>query len=356
MQKREESAPVGLSVAAALLMAAVTFLMPLAVFGGTGLTEAAEGSGEVLPAIPTPVAARSPAPTETMETPAPAIDQAYTVRVLHSDGTVIETGLDEYLWSVVAAETPASFEGEALRSQAVAARTYTLWKALHGGIHTQADICTDYTCCQAWIDRAEAEANWGGQAEEYAEKIAQAVANTDGQALYYEGEPIQAVFHSSSAGRTADAVAVWGSTVPYLVGVRTPEGDEVPNYRTSVTLSEEEVRTALEGLGCKLPEDPASWLEVVLAEDGSASAIRAGGGNFRGNVIRTALGLRSANFEVTYADGSFTFSVTGYGHGVGMSQYGANAMAREGKTWQEIVTWYYKGAEIGSIDHNLFLG
>lgn len=337
---------VSLIAATGLLMAGVTFLTPLLLFGGTGLAAGTPPEEELLPAMPSPVITPS-----TWDNPASAeLDGAYTVRVLHADdGTVEETDMASYLWGVVAAEMPAAFEPEALKAQAVTARTYTLWKSLHSGTHPDADICTDYTCCQAWISREDAAQSWGERAEEYTGRIAQAVAATDGAVLCYGGGPIQAVFHSSSAGYTEDAVSVWGSTVPYLVGVATPEGDEVPNYHTAVTLTAEEVRAALEPLGAVLDDAPNLWFESFLYTDsGAVASAQVGGVSLRGTALRTALGLRSTTFSVEFADGQFTFSVTGYGHGVGMSQYGANAMAKEGKSWEEIAAWYYTGVTVGT--------
>ena len=323
----------------------LAFLLPALCFGGSGRAEVAQEESRgpaVLPPVPT---AAQPAPPEDAGTG--ELDGARTVRMLGADGAVTELDMGEYLWGVVAAEMPAAFEPEALKAQAVAARTYTLWKSMHSSNHAGADVCTDYACCQAWISREEAAANWGEHAETYAARIAQAVTATDGLVLCWQGQPIQAVFHSSSAGSTEDAVAVWGSTVPYLVGVDTPEGEEVPNYHTAVTLAADEVAAALSGFGCDLSGDPSVWFQSFTYTGGGAvAAAQVGGVSVSGTALRAALGLRSASFTVEYAAGSFTFSVTGYGHGVGMSQYGANALAKEGKTWREIAAWYYTGVTV----------
>lgn len=343
LQKRFEKSDFGKTVAAAVLLVGVTFAMPLFLFHGTGRGESG-GKAQTLPAVPSPVAQE-----QTADTGTGAIDQARSVRVKCSDGTVVTTDMANYLWGVVAAEMPASFELEALKAQAVTARTYTLWKTIHNSSHSDADVCTDYGCCQAWVSKEDAAANWGEHAQEYTDRITQAVTVTDGKVLYYEGSPIQAVFHSSSAGSTEDAVNVWGSTVPYLVGVETPEGDEVPNYHTQTVLTAEEVKTALEPLGCTLSEDPSTWFQAFTYTDsGAVATVQVGGKALKGTAIRTALELRSASFSVEYGEDGFTFAVTGYGHGVGMSQYGANTMAKEGKTWREIVAWYYSGVTVGA--------
>ncbi len=274
-----------------------------------------------------------------------------TLRVLLSDG-VQEMDADQYLWGVVAAEMPASFELEALKAQAVAARTYALEKAAyavskHGD--SGADVCGDHTCCQAYIAPEKAAANWGDNAALYTQKITQAIAGTEGKVMYYDGALVNAVFHSSSGTATQGAVEVWGGSVPYLVGVPSPEGDEVPNYRTDLVLTPQEFKTiflqaypeaVLEG-------DPASWFGAIApTSSGAVGQITVGGVTLSGTKMRSLYYLRSANFTVEANAQQIAIHVTGYGHGVGMSQYGANAMATEGKTYEEILTWYYTGVTL----------
>lgn len=274
-------------------------------------------------------------------------DAGETVRLL-TDGEVVTLSLSDYLWGVVAAEMPASFEPAALQAQAVAARTYICYKMLHPtGAHPDADMCDDITCCNAYLTPEEAAAGWGASAAGYAQKIADAVSSTDGLVVLYEGEPIDAVFHSSSAGETKDAVAVWGSAVPYLVGVESPEGEEVPNYVTTVTMTPEEFRTAFSAAypEADLSGAPGEWCSQV-----SDTTTVVGGVEVANTVLRSLFSLRSASFTIAADDTAITFTVTGYGHGVGMSQYGANALAREGKTFEEILTWYYTGTTVGTYD------
>ena len=324
-----------LALGAALGLAAL--LLPLLAVG--------KGEGPaLLPAEPT--AAVTPAPSPA----AASWDGTRTVRVLLEDGAVAELTMADYLWRVVAAEMPASFEPAALAAQAVCARTYSLWK-LRAGSHqgSGADLCSDSRCCQAYIEPAEAAERWGALAETYTAKIAAAVAETDGQALTYGGEIIQAVFFSSSAGQTEDAAAVWGNSLPYLVPVDSPEGDEVPNYRTTVTLTADDVRAlaAAEHPDAVLAGDPAGWItDVSYTASGRVAQLSFGGVILSGGAARNLFGLRSACFTVEEAEGVFTFSVTGYGHGVGMSQYGANAMAKAGSGWREIVEHYYTGVTV----------
>ena len=327
------------AVTVALALLALTFLMPLALFGMEGTAEELTGT---LPL------------DRTVVTQAPSYDEGTQVRVKEENGEVLTLGLDEYLWRVVAAEMPASFEEEALKAQAVAARTYALSKMEKGEPnHPQADVCTDITCCQAYLEQEQAAENWGAEADIYTAKIAGAVADTDGYIATYEGEPIQAVFFSSAAGRTADAAEVWGSSVPYLTGVESPEGEEVPNWHSTVTFTPEQFR---EKFLSAYPEADLSggvegWFgNVERNSAGGVSSLTVGGVKVSGMELRTLLELRSAQFSVAATAQAITFSVTGYGHAVGMSQYGANAMAREGSTWQEIIAWYYTGVELEKME------
>ena len=307
-----------------------------------------------------PEQAETPAatlPIDRKPTAAPAAggsrDRGRVVRLARQDGSVEELTMEEYLWGVVAAEMPASFEPEALKAQAAAARTYTV--GLQNAAvpkHPDAQLCDDSRCCQAYLDREAAEKRWGIQAETFGEKITRAVAQTDGLGVLYQGAPIQAVFFSSAAGRTVDAVEVWGNQVDYLKGVDSPEGDEVPNYHSQVTLTQEEVRTLIleKYPGADLSREPGQWFsDLEYSASGSVSGLKLGGVSLTGAQARALLGLRSAAFSVSFQDGSFVFDVTGYGHGVGMSQYGANAMAKSGSTFREILTWYYTGTEVGFL-------
>ena len=330
-------------VATALILLLAVFLAPMLFLGGPpGAPEETE-----------------PLPTATLPIDRTAItpgsDESRLIRVRLEDGTVATLTLADYLWRVVAAEMPASFETEALRAQAVTARTYTLYQMSIGANpnHPEADMCTDISCCQAYLDPEQAAANWGDGASAYAAKITDAVSSTDGQAIFYEGELIDAVFFSSAAGRTLDSVEVWGGSVPYLAGVESPEGEEVPNYHTTVTVPLEEFQAAFlaQYPQADLSGDPSGWFQNLQpTSSGGVDTVDVGGVSVKGTALRSLFGLRSANFTVTTGADGVTFSVTGYGHGVGMSQYGANAMAKEGATWQEILEHYYTGVTIGPLE------
>ena len=259
--------------------------------------------------------------------------------------------LGTYLVGGVRAEMPASFEAEALKAQAVAARTYTLYKLQSGGNHGEtADICTDSTCCQAYIGEDRARSNWGENAGAYEAKVEAAVRETDGETILYGGVPILAVFHSSSAGLTRAAGEVWVNDLPYLQAVDSPEpGDRIPQYYSRVEFTAEELKAKLRSA---FPEADFTggmedWLKDPAADEaGSVATVLVGGVTAKGTQVRSALGLRSACFTWEVQDGKMVFFVTGYGHGVGLSQYGASAMAAAGADYREILTHYYTGVTV----------
>lgn len=315
-------------------------LFPMLALGQAG------GEGEPVATLPASPLASEAQPSQPVQT----WDSTQTLRVLLGEGQVEEMSMGEYLWRVVAAEMPASFEPQALRAQAVCARTYSLWK-MGANTHQDqgADICSDPGCCQAYIDPQKAAENWGDKAQGNTEKITQAVSDTAGQVMTYDGRPIQAVFFSSSTSSTEDAQAVWGNSLPYLVSVSSPEGEEVPNYYSTVTLTRQEVEQKVKDAypDADLTGDPAGWLSgMTLTASGRVGSMKVGGVELSGGAVRTLFGLRSTCFQVTYQPETFTFSVTGYGHGVGMSQYGANTMAAQGSGWQDILQHYYTGVTI----------
>ena len=286
----------------------------------------------------------------------PLSESGHTLTVLR-DGQVETMDLNTYLWGVVAAEMPASFGQEALNAQAVAARTYALYKCGNSVNHPNADVCTDFSCCQAWISQEEAFANWGEDAAFYADKITHAVEDTGEDVVLYDGQLIQAVFHSCAGENTIDAVEVWGNDVPYLKSVSSPEGDEVEKYHTDVTFPFEEFKGLVLGAcpEAALDGDPAGWLgEVVRADGGSVHSVMIGGVELSGEKVRVLLNLRSSDFTVETGAEGFTFHVTGFGHGVGLSQYGANAMAAEGAGYREILRHYYTGVTVEPCPAGLY--
>ena len=276
------------------------------------------------------------------------------VQLAVKNGDAVEImALDVYLQGVVRGEMPASFELEALKAQAAAERTYIYYQLAAGRkeAHPNADVCTDPSCCNAWLSEEAAREKWGGDFDGWESRIEEAVAATDGQVALYDGQPILAVFHSSSAGKTAGAGDVWSGDMPYLRSVDSPEGEEtVPNYYSAAEFTAAEAKALLAQAHPELTFSggPDKWFGAVEKdESGRVGTVEVCGAPLRGVEVRRIFSLRSACFTIDAAAERVTFRVTGYGHGVGMSQYGANELARQGKTWQEILMWYYADITVG---------
>ena len=254
--------------------------------------------------------------------------------------------LEDYIVGVVLAEMPASFHLDALRAQAVAARTYGVKTCAAGDRHGKNTICGESTCCQGYISVAEYRAN-GGSADSV-QKVRQAVLDTEGLVAKYGGSLIDATFFSCSGGRTEDALAVWGNDIPYLQSVESAgeeEGNEA--FSDRVAFTPQELQNAL-GVSISGPVD--GWFgNVTYTDGGGVDTIVIGGKLYRGTTLRSLLGLRSTAFEVTINRGEIVFHTKGYGHRVGMSQYGANAMAKLGCDYSDILRHYYTGIDIVQI-------
>ena len=262
--------------------------------------------------------------------------------------TVSVLTADEYIFGVVAAEMPALYEPEALKAQAVAAYTLACRRRADNKDKSY-DLTTDYTVDQSYISKADAEKRWGDKAEEYSKKIKDAVADVKNLIVTYEGEPITAVYHAISSGKTEDSRDIWGGSLSYLKPVASPGDKLSPDYINEVKVSAKELQKKL-GDECKLSGEPAAYFgEPKRTDSGSVLTVPVCGTDINGAKIRSIFDLRSLNFSVKYADGSFTFTVRGYGHGVGMSQYGANYMAKQGSDFKEILTYYYTGCKVEKI-------
>lgn len=279
--------------------------------------------------------------------------QYNTIKVLHtSTNEIEELPLDEYLLGVVSAEMPASYHQEALNAQAIVARTYTIYTITHNnGKHGEADICDDSSCCQAWISKEDRLAKWEeSERNENWNKITLAINNTSGKIITYNGEVIDAFFHSNSGGTTEIPVNVWGGNdYPYLQSVETAGEDAYSQYSSELTFSKEELNSKMKEKysDFDINYDEENCIQIVeYTESGRVKTIKIGNVNLSGVEARTLLGLKSTNFEVIWEGNNVKFSVKGYGHGVGMSQTGADSMANLGSTYEEIIKHFYTGVEI----------
>lgn len=278
-----------------------------------------------------------------------------TIKLLHSKtGEVQELAMDEYLLGVVASEMPASFEKEALKAQAIVARTYTVSLIQSGGKHENADICDDSTCCQAWITKEDRQARWDeDKKDEYWAKIEDAVNSTKGKVIEYNGEVIKAFFHSNSGGKTENVSVVWGGTnLPYLQSVETSGEDAYSQYASELEISKSDFEAKMKEKYSDFTIDynDANCIEVKEFTDGNrVKTIKIGNKELSGVEVRSILGLRSAHFTYEINGDNIKFNVIGYGHGVGMSQTGADSLAKQGYSCEEIIKHFYTGVEIVDI-------
>jgi stage II sporulation protein D len=266
-------------------------------------------------------------------------------------GELREMNLEEYVIGVLAGEMPSAFHIEALRAQALAARTYTLMKAkAFGGKgcdkHPGADVCTDFAHCQAFEDPQSITYNY--------DKYKQAVLSTKGEVIVYDDSLIQAVFHSTSGGKTENSEEVWSNKVPYLRSVPSEFEEASPKFVADTNVKINDFIAAMKKLdsGIQLSSKNIQNQIKILdrSEGGRITKLSVGGKVLSGSAVRGALGLNSSNFTISYKGDAMKFTVLGNGHGVGLSQYGADGMAQNGSDYNEIVKHYYQGVEIMKIE------
>lgn len=309
-----------------------------------------------IPALPKTQTTAAPTTSAPQDNTSEASDgkaEEMTFKILNGD-TVTELPCREFLIRTLAFEMAPTYHAEALKAQAVAAYTYYGRRqraqsaepdpALKGAHFKTPDdtFPQDYT-----VDRLRER--WGDKFDTYYADLCAAVDAVTGKHITYNGEWIDACYFAMSNGSTESAKTVWGSEVPYLQAVASPGDKLAVDYETKVVLSAEQIKAALTAADTALTlgDDPAAWFgKPTLSAAGTVASIPVGGKTLTGTAVRSAFNLRSATFSVAYADGSFTFTVHGYGHGVGMSQVGANHLAQQGYTWQEILRYYYTGVSI----------
>lgn len=280
-------------------------------------------------------------PTAMQATTQTEVD-ARKIAVMAQGGEIETLDLEEYILGVVLREMPADFEIEALKAQAVVARTYAMRREGIGRKHAGAPVCTDPSCCQGYISPDAYEGD-----TKNIEKVRQAVEQTAGLVLLYDRKLIDATYYSCSGGRTEDALSVWGTDIPYLQSVPSPGEEHATYYTDSVTYT---VETFQSLLGKTLPGRPEGWLgEITYTDGGGVDTIELSGNKYSGTELRQKLNLRSTAFVISAIGDTVTITTKGYGHRVGMSQYGADAMALQGSGFTEILSYYYQGTELASV-------
>lgn len=273
------------------------------------------------------------------------------IKLLHvQDGSVEEMDLDKYLYGVVASEMPVSFEIEALKAQAVVARTYTIYQMMNNSKHENASICDSSLCCQAWISKENRFARWEDENEnKYWNKILEAVNETKGKIIFYDNKPINAFFHSNSGGITELAQNVWGGEYPYLQIVKIEGENNYSSYASNLNIMKDKL---VEIMLKNYPDftinfEESDFIKInSYTESGRVKEIKIGNKLLSGVDVRKIFSLKSTNFNINVNNDEIIFSVLGHGHGVGLSQCGSDVLAKNGKNYKEIINYYYKDIEI----------
>lgn len=276
--------------------------------------------------------------------------------LLKESGKVVTLTEKAYIVGAVCAEMPPLYHEEALKAQAAACYTYAYkmraqQRSAPDSALKGADISDQSDSHQAYLPAETLKKKWGDNYDRYISRVESAVDEVLGNVICYEGEPITAAFHAICAGQTESAKVMWGKDISYLQPV-VSTGDKLsPDYSSSLILTQDQFKAKAAALeGAVLEGDATKWVGSAKTSDSkTVTAIQIGGKEYAGDKVRSAFGLRSACFTLIYKDGSFIFNVSGYGHGVGMSQYGADYMARQGSSWKEILLHYYKGVEIKKL-------
>lgn len=327
-----------------LVMAILLLIIPLPALSNTAKATGAQQSAKTQPSATTKATS-----TTTAKTTLPKNTAQGTFRIL-CDGKIVTLTEREFLIRTLAMEMLPSYHTEALKAQTVAAYTYYSRRranpdpALNG-----ADFATPYEAFPQAYTQEKLKERWGDQYDAYYQKITDAVDAVAGKTIRHKGKLIDACYHAVSNGCTESAETVWGSEVAYLQAVASPGDRLAPGYTSSVSLSPTEVKTILKKAEptLSLSKTPSEWFgKATLSPAGTVEKQAVGDKTLSGTRIREVFGLRSATFSVTYQKERFVFTVCGYGHGVGMSQHGADYLARQGYDWQEILTYYYKGVTI----------
>ncbi len=289
--------------------------------------------------------------TETTQAASTQTEDNASIKVLRTvSGTVETLSALEYVVGAVAAEMPATYHEQALKAQAVCCYTYAQRMKLEQSESPDstlkgAIISDESTSHQGYLSSAERKEKWGDKYDEYEKKIETAVSAVLGQVMTYDNIPIIAAFHAICPGQTENAEVVWGESVPYLVSVKS-DGDKLsPNYTNTLALTSEQFSEGISSIdGVALGKDVTKWVSGIKTSGaGTVTSITIGSKVLTGKQVRTALKLRSNAFTITLTESTFTIKTTGYGHAVGMSQYGADYMARQGSTYEEILKHYYTG-------------
>lgn len=327
-------------------MAVLVLLAFAAPFAALPLAKPAAIAPAPLPeaAEPLPEPATTPQPVFTTAPGSGRFDAAADI-LIKDDGEERTVTVRDFLIGTAASEMPPGWPDDALLAQMVAAHSYAL--SLGGA----AFACSSAQCA-GWTSAEVLQARWGDDFADNYDRLAALAEQAAGAVLCWNGAPAAACYHSISAGQTEASQNVWLTAIPYLQGVASPWDADAPGFETRITYSAEQVYSILLGLGLEaddIENAPAGWFGAgVQDEAGYIAQMAVCGQTFTGTTLRSAFSLRSAAFTVAYdaEKNAFAFTTHGYGHGVGLSQYGAKSMAEQGKDWRAILAWYFPGCEV----------
>ena len=331
-----------------LLCALLLVLGTLLPIAGYRLTLAVFGPAQGASSAPLPGTAASEAAPDSTAVPPSDQDSESFLLADRSAGAVVSVPRRDYLIGAVAAEMPISWPDEALKAQAIAAHSYALYCRDHAAEPASGWLSVDPVRRQGYLTDAVLRSYWGTAYEENYARLSALVDSVLTDVLYYGSAPAGASYFAISNGMTEASENVWGTALPYLVAVDSSTDLNADNYLYTVQFTAEQMQQALSGLGL-LPDPaaPASWFgEAALTPSGYVASLPVCGQSVTGPALRKALGLRSACFTVQYQEGSFLLTTKGYGHGVGLSQWGAKALAEQGQSAEEILAHYFPGTEL----------
>lgn len=260
-------------------------------------------------------------------------------------GNTTKLSADDYIFCVVAAEMPVLYEEEALKAQAVAAYTFACFKA-ESRKGEDYDVTTDSHIDQAFVSKETLKERWGEDYEKYSQKISKVISSVRGTLLTYNGSTALAAYHAISNGVTNSCKDVWSKDIPYLTSVDSSWDKTASKYIDNKLFSPSALSEKIKELAAVSGDEGKYISDIKKTSSGLVKSIKICGKEVKGTKLAAALDLRSATFDVKFKDGAYAFTVYGYGHGVGMSQNGANYMAKQGSTYEEILLHYYKGCKL----------
>ena len=280
---------------------------------------------------------------------------------ISQSGEIVKVDLEDYVLGVISGEMPAAFNEEALKAQAVVARTYAVKRLIYPCEKAEgADIC-DSVHCQVYMNKKDRMNSWDkNKAQDYWDKLQRAVSSTKGEVLTYNGELVlYPQFFSTSWGKTEDCSAVFSLSLPYLKSVSSPGEDEAPKYKSKTIISSTQfinkINSNFKGANLNISNLRNSVKISSRNQGGSVNEIKIGDTSIKGTQFRSVFDLNSANFNISFTNKAVVIETSGYGHGVGMSQWGANAMAEKGAKYNEILSHYYNGIQLNNISELKFV-